>query len=317
MATFNFKELKKNRSNSFEKLNKQLEEVSSKGYSNPDENKYWKPTLDSAGNGYAVIRFLPAPDGEDVPFVRLYTHGFKGPTGQWYIENCLSTIKQDDPVNEFNNKLWNSTEDDKSPERTQARIQKRKLNFISNVYVVSDPSNPENEGKVFLFRYGKKIFDKLKDAPNPEFEGETAIDPFDLWDNGANFRLKIRKVEGYPNYDKSDFAEPAPLFENDDEYAEKLSNIYSLQEIIDPKNFKSYDALKERFHRVLGLTDMGSRNGAKQNALHDEDEEIDISKFAASAKEQTPKEEKIAISSFESDEDDDDMEYFKSLAKKG
>ncbi len=317
MATFNFKELKKNRSNSFEKLNKQLEEVSSKGYSNPDEDKYWKPTLDSAGNGYAVIRFLPAPDGEDVPFVRLYTHGFKGPTGQWYIENCLSTIKQDDPVNEFNNKLWNSTEDDKSPERTQARKQKRKLNFISNVYVVSDPSNPENEGKVFLFRYGKKIFDKLKDAPNPEFEGETAIDPFDLWDSGANFRLKIRKVEGYPNYDKSDFAEPAPLFENDDEYAEKLSNIYSLQEIIDPKNFKSYDALKERFHRVLGLTDTGSRNGAKQNALHDEDEEIDISKFASSAKEQTPKEEKIAISSFESDEDEDDMEYFKSLAKKG
>lgn len=317
MASFDFNKLKKNRTNSFDKLSKQLEEVSSKGYSNPDENKYWKPTLDQAGNGYAVIRFLPAPEGEDVPFVRLYTHAFKGPTGQWYIENCLSTLKQDDPVNELNNKLWNSTEDDKSPERTQARVQKRKLNFISNIYIVSDPSNPENEGKVFLFKYGKKIFDKLKDAPKPEFEGETAIDPFDLWENGANFRLKIRKVDGYPNYDKSDFATPEPLFDNDDEYGEKLVNIHSLQEIVDTKNFKAYDVLKERLHRVLGLTD-NTRSNANASAEMEDDDDISISKFVATAKEAQPIQQKTAKATLEVDEDeDDDMEYFKSLAKKG
>jgi hypothetical protein len=327
MATFNFDKLKKNRSSSFDKLNKQLEDVSSKGYSNPDEGKYWKPTTDTAGNGYAVIRFLPAPEDEDIPFVRLWSHGFQGPTGQWYIENCLSTLKQDDPVNEMNSDLWNSNMDDKSAERTQARKQKRKLSFVSNVYVVSDAAKPENEGKVFLFKYGKKIFDKLKEAPNPEFEGEKAVDPFDLWGNGANFRLKIRKVEGYPNYDKSDFADLASLFDNDGEYETKLTNVHSLQEVIDPKQFKSYDELKEKLQRVLNLN--GNARSKEMSESAEEDEGVDMSRFATSSKEDKPKENVQAKSSFESNatqdkssydtnsvEDDEDMEFFKSLAKR-
>ena len=309
MSGFNLDKLKSNRKNSFDKLNGQLEQMVSKGYSNPDENKYWKLTTDSAGNGMAIIRFLPGIEVEDIPFVRLFNHGFQGPTGLWYINNCLSTINQDDPVNEMNTRLWNATTDDNSEERRQVRKQKRKIQYVSNIYVIKDPANPDNEGKIFLFKYGKKIFDKINDLMNPQFEDEQKVNPFDLWE-GANFRLKARKVDGYPNYDKSEFDSPAPLFKNDDEYAAKLTNVYPLDEIIDPKNFKSYKELKAQLHKVLGISES---SGNHQNHAEDDDidEEIDMSKLGKTSDGPKIKEEK---SSMDTSGDDDDLEFFKSLA---
>lgn len=215
------------------------------------DDRFWQPTVDKAGNGYAEIRFLPAPPNEDVEYVRLWKHGFKGPTGQWYIENSLTTLGLPDPCSEYNSKLWNSgVESDKKI----VRDQKRKLIYTSNIYVVSDPANPENEGKVFLFQYGKKIFDKLKEAMNPQFPGEVPVNPFDMW-AGATFKLKIRKVDGYRNYDKSEFDDPAPLFDDDKKLEKIWKSEYSLKEIIDPKNFKSYAELQARLALVVGASD--------------------------------------------------------------
>jgi hypothetical protein len=199
----------------------------------------------------AVIRFLPAAEGEDMPWVQLFSHSFQGPTGQWYIENSLTTLNKKDPVSEHNTMLWNSgVESDKET----ARKQKRKLQYIANVYIVKDPSNPDNDGKVFLFKFGKKIFDKLNDLMNPEFEDETPVNPFDLWE-GANFKLKIRKVEGYQNYDKSEFDSPAALSEDDDELERIWKAQNKLSEFITEGNFKSYDELKARLNKVLNLED--------------------------------------------------------------
>lgn len=310
--TNSFEALKKSRSKSLEKLNDQLTKISSKGYSNPDENKYWKPTRDSSGNGFAIIRFLPAPDGEDMPFVRLWDHGFQGPGG-WYIENSLSTLGQDDPVGEINKKLWNSGNE---ADKKEAQKQKRRLHYISNVYVIKDPGNPDNEGKVFLFKYGKKIFDKLNDLMNPSFEDENPVNPFDLWE-GANFRLKIRQFEGYPNYDKSEFDSPSPLSEDDSKLESVWKQEHSLAEVINPKNFKSYEELQAKLYRVLGLTGGASGRQSSNNAAENEDidSDLDMSQLKKSASAAPIKEEK---SSFEisSSDDDDDMEFFKSLANK-
>lgn len=249
MANTTFSQMKSARKSSFSKLNDELNKMQSGGaqQSGPD-TRFWQPTVDKFGNGQAVIRFLPAPKDEDVPFVRVFSHGFKGPSGSWYIENSRTTIGESDPVAELNAKLWNSgIESDKDI----ARQQKRRLHFISNILVVKDPANPENEGKVFLFKYGKKIFDKLNDLMNPAFDDEEPVNPFDFWE-GANFRLRIRQVEGYRNYDKSEFSEPSSL-SDDDSMLEKIwEKQYSLQEFIDPKNFKSYDELKTKLDRVLG-----------------------------------------------------------------
>ena len=201
------------------------------------DERLWKPVLDKTGNGYAVIRFLPAVKGEDLPWAKVWNHAFQGPTGQWYIENSLTTLGNNDPVSELNSAYWNSgVESDKEI----ARRQKRKLQYFSNIYVVSDPKNPENEGKVFLFRFGKKIFDKCMEAMQPAFEDETPVNPFDFWE-GANFKLKIRKVDGYWNYDKSEFEAPSPLFDNDDAIEEVWKQQYALNEFTAPTNFKSYD----------------------------------------------------------------------------
>jgi hypothetical protein len=231
------------------------EKLKSKSYESDATNEgFWSPTVDKSGAGYAVIRFLPACEGEDVAWVRYWDHGFKGANGRWYIENSLTSIGQEDPVSELNSRLWNASDKDDSPERKQARDQKRRLHYISNILVISDPANPENEGKVFLFKYGKKIFDKVDDLmhPNPEFEDEKPVNPFDFW-GGANFKLKIRKVEGYRNYDKSEFEAPTPLFNGDDK---KLEAIYKelkpLQPFLDKKNFKSYADLKKKLIEVLG-----------------------------------------------------------------
>ena len=233
---------------SLSKLTQEIEKLNQPQSSGADE-RLWKPELDKSGNGYAVLRFLPAPDGEDMPWAKIWSHSFKGPGGQWYIENSLTTIGKDDPVGEMNRELWNSG---RESDKATARTQKRKLSYYSNIYVVSDPAHPENEGRVFLYRYGKKIFDKLVEAMQPAFADETPLDPFNLW-KGADFKVKIRKVDGYWNYDKSEFAAPATLAKLDDDELEKIwKQSYSLAEFEAAKNFKSYEQLKARLSLVLG-----------------------------------------------------------------
>ena len=247
----NFASLKS--SSNLDKLTKAIEQLNSNQNSqDSNEDNFWRPEVDKAGNGYAVIRFLPAPavDGDDgLPWTKIYTHGFQGPGG-WYIENSLTSLNQKDPVSEYNSELWNSGIE---ANKEIARKQKRRLTYISNVLIVEDPKHPENNGQVKLFKFGKKIFDKITDAMNPPPEfGETPVNPFDLW-KGANFKLKIRKVEGYQNYDKSEFDAPTALYDGDDAKLEALwQSEYSLKQFLDPKEFKSYDELKVRLTRVLG-----------------------------------------------------------------
>jgi hypothetical protein len=241
-----FNKLKQS-SDDFEKLNSQLQKMSSGEQGSYDE-RFWKPEVDKAGNGYAVIRFLPAPDGEDVPFVRYYDHAFQGPGGAWYIENSLTTLGQQDPVSEYNSNLWNTGIESN---KQIARNQKRNLRYISNIYVVNDPAHPENNGKVFLFRYGKKIFEKLNDAMNPKFPDDPKINPFNMW-SGANFKLKITKDDGYRSYAKSEFDSPKPLKDDDAELEAIYNQEFGLQEFIAPSKFKSYDELKAKFLRVIG-----------------------------------------------------------------
>ena len=275
---------------SLETLTSELNKLNGNQGEKKADDRFWYPDVDKAGNGYAVIRFLPAPGDEDVPFVRIWTHGFKGPTGQWYIENSLTTIGRPDPVGEMNSKLWNMSTDDDSPSRKQARNQKRKLGFVSNVYIIQDSLNPENNGKVFLFRYGKKIFDKINEAMNPQFADEDPMNPFDLW-TGATFKLKIRNVEGYRNYDKSEFANPSPLFDDDEQMEAIWKQEHSLQAFLAPSNFKSYDELKAKLDKVLGL------DGAPP-----------VSK--TKAENITP-----AMTTLSPDLEDEELDYFKSLAE--
>jgi hypothetical protein len=240
----------KRQSGNLDKLTKAIEALNSSEGTESRDN-FWRPEVDKAGNGMATIRFLPASpgDGDDsLPWVKVFSHGFQGPGG-WLIDNCLTTKNQQCPVCEHNNKLWNSGIE---ANKEIVRKQKRKLNYIANVYIVSDPKHPENEGQVKLFKFGKKIFDKITEAMNPAFEDETAINPFDFW-KGANFKLKIRKVEGYQNYDKSEFESPSAL-SNDDEELEKIwKQQHTLKDLVADKEFKSYDDLKNRLDKVLGL----------------------------------------------------------------
>lgn len=253
-----FASLKRDRASQLEKINSVLKSQTPQ-QDEKSSDLYWKPTVDEAGNGSAIIRFLPAPPGEDVPFVRYWNHAFQGPTGKWYIENSLTTIGQPDPVSEYNKELWDTgTEDNKKI----VRNQKRKLHYVSNILVVKDPGNPEKEGKVFLFEYGKKIFDKIQDAMVPdELDDEaTPLNPFDLWE-GANFRLKIRKVEGYRNYDKSEFDKKAPAAKTDEELEKIWKSQHPLTTVIAPEKFLSYDVLKAKLYRVLNLGSPQTGNG--------------------------------------------------------
>jgi hypothetical protein len=240
-----FETLKRNSTTIFDKLNKEIDKLSTSESSS--DNRFWKPEVDKSGNGYAVIRFLPAKREENIPWVKLYSHAFQGPGG-WYIENCLSTMNQSDPVMELNRSLWNTgSEKDKDI----ARKQKRKLSFYSNIYVVKDPNHPENEGKVFLYKYGKKIHDKIIEAIKPEFEDESPVNIFDFW-SGSDFKLKIRNVDGYWNYDKSEFSPPSVLGNfSDDELQLIYNNSYDLQEFVSDNNFKSYEELQKRLNTVL------------------------------------------------------------------
>jgi hypothetical protein len=241
-----FANLKRNRSSIGDLVAAATPETKSDKKSYKDERQ-WKPTVDKAGNGYAVVRFLPGLDG-NVPFVRYWDHGFKGPTGQWYIERSLTSIGQQDPVSEMNSELWATETDDN---RATVRERKRRLHYVANIIVESDPSNPENEGKVFLYTFGKKIFDKVMDMMQPQFQDEEPVNPFDFWE-GASFKLKIRNVEGYRNYDKSEFASPTPLSEDEAELESVYDKLYDLNEFTDPASYKTYDELKTRLQMVLG-----------------------------------------------------------------
>ena len=241
-----FADFKKRSQSSINELTKKIEETNKK--ESYTDDRFWRPELDKSSNGFAVIRFLPAPDGEDLPWAKYYSHGFQG-KGGWFIENCPTTLGQKCPICEANSELWNSgIEKDKDI----ARSRKRRLHYTSNIMVVSDPANPQNEGKVFLYKYGKKIFDKINDVMNPEFADEDAINPFDFW-SGANFKLKVRKVAGFINYDKSEFESPSALLDGNDANLEVLwKTQYALTEFTDPKNFKSYTELKAKRDAVLG-----------------------------------------------------------------
>ena len=287
-----FKDLKNNRMNNLQSLTKQVEKLAEKP--SYEDERIWKCERDKTGNGYAVVRFLPAPTNEDVPWVRLWSHGFKGPGG-WYIENSLTTPRSDapsgtdDPVSKANTTLWNSgIESDKNI----ARDRKRKLSYYSNILILEDSTNAQNEGKVFLFRYGKKIFEKIESVMNPEFKDEEPMNPFDFW-SGANFKLKIRQVEGYANYDKSEFASPSPLFDGDDAKLEDVwKQQHSPQGLLAPENFKSYQELEARFNTVTA-----SGTGSDYNETIEESSADPVANDAAEST------------------SEDTLEYFKKLAE--
>jgi len=292
-----FANLKRNRS-SLDKLTKAIEAStqSNSEAGSKDDTRMWQPSVDKSGNGMAVVRFLPAPavDGDEgLPWIRVFSHGFQGPGG-WYIDNCLTTLNEKCPVCEHNNTLWNSGIE---ANKDVARKQKRKLSYIANILVVSDPSNPENEGQVKLFKFGKKIFDKITEAMNPEFADETPVNPFDMWE-GANFKLKIRNVEGYRNYDKSEFADKSALLDGDDAKLEDLwKKEFSLKEFTEKKQFKPYDQLKSRLDKVLGFE--GAVSSIKA-------EDVELRSFT---------EDEIKVIDSKATNSDEDLDYFKSLAQ--
>jgi len=272
-----------------------------------NDDTMWKPELDKSGNGYAVVRFLPTPQGEEMPWVSYWDHGFQGPGG-WYIEKSLTTLNKKDPVSEYNTTLWNSGIE---ANKEQARKQKRRLHYVSNVYVVSDPKNPDNEGRVFKYRFGKKIFEQLKEAISPAFEDESAINPFDMTE-GANFKIKIRKVDGYWNYDKSEFDSPSPL--GDEAMINStFSQVHSLSEVISPEEFKSYDELKEKLDRVLGLS--GAVSGSTAESIAEDQEEVPWSNVNTESVASEPVIASAESSSEQSSNGDDAMDYFKKLAE--
>jgi hypothetical protein len=303
----------KKSSSALDRLTKEIEKVNAPASDKKaGDDRFWKLERDKSGNGSAIIRFLPAPavDGDDaLPWVRVFNHGFKGPTGKWYIENSLTTLNQKDPVSEYNSELWNQSSDDNSWQRKQARAQKRRLQYISNILVVSDTKNPENEGKIFLFKYGKKIFDKITLIMNPEFEGDTPVNPFDFW-KGANFKLRIRTVDGYPNYDQSVFDAGKPVSDDDASLEAMWKREYSLKELIAPSNFKSYEDLKKHLNDVLGLDEDAAWMKKAAPASQTQSQTFEKPTFN---KQPAPKTAENDVP-FDVDDDDEDLKAFKNLA---
>jgi len=309
-----------------DKLVKQVEKMNSTGGGGADE-RFWKPEMDKTGNGYAVIRFLPAPDGEELPWVKMYSHAFQG-SGGWYIENSLTTLGQKDPVSEYNRELWNSGID---ADKETVRKQKRKLSYYANIYVVRDPAHPENEGRVFLYKFGKKIFDKILAAMQPEFEDEEPINPFDFW-SGANFKLKLKKVAGYWNYDSSEFDRVKPLLDDDDALEALWKKQYSLSALVSADQFKSYDDLDKRLKYVLG------QKSSPRAAVREQEEEYssfeqrtpsreenvmqELEESYQRSKSELPSELKNQLNNLSSsettsnsEEEDDALSYFQRLAE--
>ena len=280
---------------------KLVKEVEKMNTASGGDDRLWKPEVDKSGNGYAVVRFLPAPNGEDIPWVKMYSHAFQGPGG-WYMENSLTTLGSKDPVSEHNSRLWNSGVDS---DKEVARKQKRKLSYYANIYVVKDPANPSNEGRVFLYKFGKKIFDKLQEAMQPEFEDETPVNPFDFW-QGADFKIKIKKVAGFWNYDSSEFASPAPLLDDDAALEALWEKEYSLQELVSTSQFKSYDDLKTRLDYVLGT---------KRSAPVIEEEDTSRGQVEDLGESRAPARAPVAVATRSDEDEDDALSYFQQLAE--
>lgn len=294
--------LRKMRGTNFAKISGEFEKIAnpqseSKSY---QDDRVWKLEADKAGNGTATIRFLPNPNGDDLPWVRIFNHGFQGPTGKWYIENSLTTIGEADPVGELNSRLWNTGNE---ADKEVARKQKRKLTYIANVLIVSDPKHPENEGQVRLFRFGKKIFDKIMDKARPTFEDETPVNVFDLWE-GADFKLRQRKVEGYANYDQSTFMEPSAVADDEEELLAIMGKVHDLKEFVDPKNFKSYEELSRKLASVLNTEGSAGQTAAQ---LAEDDDAPAPTKVVTKA---APTKVKVS----QDDGDDDAMSFFKKIA---
>jgi hypothetical protein len=318
-----FDALKKNRNAAIAALQTAAEKLGKTNYS---DDRFWSPTVDKAGNGFAIIRFLPAPEGEDLPWVRYWDHGFKGQGGRWYIENSLTSLEQDDPVSEQNSLLWNSgVESDKEI----ARLRKRRLHYVSNILIISDPGNRDNEGKVFLFKYGKKIFDKGADLMNPQFPGEVPVNPFDMWD-GADFKLKIRQFEGYRNYDKSEFAAPSPIAGTDEDLKAIYEQLNSLKQFLDPSNYKSYADLKRKLADVLGEEYITDAMTPEQLKDHNKTEDAPRQRSAPAPRQRTlapadlddedtiggkpPTADDFAAMEGDGATDDENLSYFAKLA---
>ena len=305
MAYSTLSDLRKSRGG-FDSLMKEVEKIANPQSERSVDDRFWQPEVDKAGNGYAVIRFLAPPKGEELPWVRIWNHGFQGPAGKWYIENSLTTLGKADPISEYNTELWNSGSE---ANKEIARKQKRKLTYIANILIVSDPKHPENEGKVFLYKFGKKIFDKIKDVADPQFQDEKPINVFDFWE-GANFKLKIRNVEGYRNYDKSEFEGPSSISERDEDIEAIWDKQYPLAQFLDAKNFKSYDELKKKFEMVMGLSGAPvSTKRAEEIDLDEDDTPVrTVAKVEKAPVKAPPKD-------VDFDDDDDSISYFAKLAE--
>lgn len=297
--------MRKTSSTAFAKITSEMSKAANPQTKSYEDDRFWKLEADKAGNGSAVIRFLPARDDDELPWVKMYTHGFKGPTGKWYIENSLSTIGKDDPVVEENTRLWNTGIE---ANQNIARERKRKLSFYANVLVISDPKHPENEGKVFVFKFGKSIFDMITDKANPTFEGEEPVDVFNPWE-GANFKLRMRKADGFTKFDKSAFEEPSEIGD-DEEILRVLNARHRLGEFTDAKNFKSYEELKKKFESVIN-PDGGRLNRAVDTVLDEDDTppfDVDDKLAKPAAKAAAKKAAPVATV-----DDDDDLDSFRSL----
>ena len=293
--------LRKMRNSDFGKIATAFDSDSSGGEKKSyKDDRFWKLEADKAGNGTAVIRFLPRHPEDELPWVKIWSHGFQGPTGKWYIENSLTTLNKDDPVSELNSRLWNSGID---ADKDVARKQKRKLSYVANVLIISDPKHPENEGQVMLFKFGKKIFDKIMDKAKPTFEDEDPVNVFDLWE-GANFKLRMRKVEGYPNYDQSTFSDVCPVAESDEEILAVVNKQYRLGEFLEESNFKSYDELSRKLQSVLNAAPAPTMTAEDDS---EEDAPWTEPKVSASA----PSKKTVV----QDDDDDDAMSFFKKIAQ--
>jgi len=303
MAFNSLSDLRKSRGG-FDNLMKEVDKISQPaGGERKEDDRLWQPTVDKAGNGYAVIRFLPPPKGEELPWVRIWNHGFQGPTGKWYIENSLTTLGKPDPVSELNNELWNSGSE---ANKEIARKQKRRLAYVCNVLIVSDPGNPVNEGKVKIYKFGKKIFDKIKDVMQPQFQDEESVNPFDFW-KGADFKIKIRQVEGYRNYDKSEFDKPKAVSEDDADIEKIWSEEHSLSEFLDARHFKGYDELKKKLEQVLNATGASTARA--------ESVDLDKPRAAPAATSSADRvQARAAAKPAVDEEDDESLSYFAKLA---
>jgi len=301
-----FEQLKQNRSAAIDKLiNAAAKDTEKKSYG---DDRFWTPTVDKAGNGYAIIRFLPAGKGEDLPWIKYWDHGFKGPTGRWYIENSLTSIGQNDPVSEMNTQLWNSGREE---DKETARMRKRRLHHVSNILVVSDSANPQNEGKVFLYKYGKKIMDKVMDVMQPQFQDEKPVNPFDFW-GGANFKLKIRNFEGYRNYDKSEFDSQTELFDGEEAKLEAIyEKLHGLNEFINQESYKSYADLKKKLYEVLGEEQLANTFSTDTQVELNETREVKVDAPAAVA---APAQSDVSL---DTEDDGDTLSYFAKLAQQG